>query len=184
ELEKRHGGRLERVYPQLVHHFSQGDVPDRTVEYGLRMARAALDAFSGEEAGRAARTVLEFLDEEWEGDPALEGEARFLLAQSYRMAGDVEAALRESESAGKILQRENRYDSAVAAFLFAAETAWQSRKIEETARLVPLVIEVARTAQESISLKNAFSLAATLATMNGKYEKTTGYSAQFTQLAP
>ena len=75
EVEKRHGGRLERVYPQLVHHFSQGDVPDKTVEYGLLMAKAALDAFSPEEAARAARTVLEFLDEEWEGDPALEGEA-------------------------------------------------------------------------------------------------------------
>ena len=25
QIEKRHGGRLERVYPQLVYHFSQGD---------------------------------------------------------------------------------------------------------------------------------------------------------------
>src|SRR6185295_7811769 len=102
EIEKRHGGRLERVYPQLVHHFSQGDVPDKTVEYGLRMAKAALDAFSSEEAGRAARTVLEFLDEEWEGDNSLEGEARMLLAQSYRMAGDIDASLKESETAAKI----------------------------------------------------------------------------------
>jgi Predicted ATPase len=40
EVERRHGGRLERVYPQLVHHFSLGDVPDKTVEYGLRMSKA------------------------------------------------------------------------------------------------------------------------------------------------
>ena len=26
-LEKRHQGRLDRVYPELVHHFSEGDVP-------------------------------------------------------------------------------------------------------------------------------------------------------------
>ena len=34
-LETRHAGRIERVLPQLVHHFSQGDVPDKTVEYAL-----------------------------------------------------------------------------------------------------------------------------------------------------
>src|SRR6185503_16577423 len=124
EVEKRHGGRLERVYPQLVHHFSQGDVPDKTVEYGLRMAKAALDAFSAEEAARAAKTVLEFLDDEWEGDPALEGDARMLLAQAHRMAGDVDAALKEAEAASKILEREAQKAKAVAALMFATETAW------------------------------------------------------------
>src|SRR5262249_22672868 len=37
-VEKRHAGRVERVLPQLLHHFSQGDVADKTVEYGLRRA--------------------------------------------------------------------------------------------------------------------------------------------------
>ncbi len=101
EIEKRHSGRLERIYPQLVHHFSQGDVSDKTVEYGLRLAKTALYAFSAEEAGRAAKTVLEFLDEEWQGDSSLEGEARILLAQAHRMAGDVDAALKEAEVAGR-----------------------------------------------------------------------------------
>ena len=55
QIEKRHGGRLERAYAQLVYHYSQGDVPDKTVEYGLRHARAALDAFSAEEATRSTR---------------------------------------------------------------------------------------------------------------------------------
>ncbi len=36
------------------------------------MAKAALDAFSPEEAARAARTVLEFLDEEWEGSDQIQ----------------------------------------------------------------------------------------------------------------
>jgi hypothetical protein len=50
------------VYTRLVYHFSQGDVPDKTVEYGLRLAKSALDAFSAEEAVRSAKTALEFLD--------------------------------------------------------------------------------------------------------------------------
>ena len=33
-LEARHAGRLDRVLPQLVHHCFQGDVPEKTVEYG------------------------------------------------------------------------------------------------------------------------------------------------------
>src|SRR5258705_5738593 len=132
EVEKRHGGRLERVYPQLVHHFSQRDVPDKPVEYGLRMAKTAPDAFSPEEAARATRTVLEFLDEEWEGDPALEGEARRLLAQANRMAGDVDAALKEAETAGRIFERESHQARAAAAPPFAAATAWQARKGGET----------------------------------------------------
>ncbi|PWT94197.1 MAG: hypothetical protein C5B55_03055 [Blastocatellia bacterium] len=184
EVEKRHGGRLERVYPQLVHHFSQGDVPNKTVEYGLRMAKAALDAFSSEEAARASRTVLEFLDEEWEGDPAVEGEARMLLAQSYRMAGDIEAALKEAEASARILQREGHTGPAVKALLFAAETAWQTRKVEETTRLVPQVMEAARKAQDNESLRHALSLASTLANMRGEYEKANGYLEEAAALAP
>ena len=184
DIEKRHGGRLERVYPQLVHHFSQGDVADKTVEYGLRMAKTALDAFSPEEAARAAKTVLEFLDEEWEGDPALEGDARMLLAQAHRMAGDVDAALKEAEAAGRILERENHKARAVTALLLAAETAWQARKVEETTRLVQQVMEAARTAGDSDSLRHMLSLAATLANLRGEYEKANEYLEEAVSLAP
>ena len=184
EVEKRHGGRLERVYPQLVHHFSQGDVPDKTVEYGLRMAKAALDAFSPEEAARAAKTVLEFIDEEWDGDPALEGEARMLLAQAYRTGGDVDAALKEAESAGRILERENHTSRSVIALLFAAETSWQARKVEETTRLVQQVMDAARAAQDNDSLRHALSLAATLANLRGEYEKANAYLEEVVSLAP
>ncbi|HLA11415.1 MAG TPA: BREX system ATP-binding domain-containing protein, partial [Pyrinomonadaceae bacterium] len=183
-VERRHGGRLERVYPQLVHHFSQGDVPDKTVEYGLRMAKAALDAFSPEEAARAARTVLEFLDDEWEGDPALEGEARMLLAQAYRMAGDVEAGLKEAEAAARIFERENNKSRTVSAFLFATETAWQARKVEETTRLVHQAMEAARTAGDKDSLRHMLSLAATLANLRGEYEKANDYIEEAGSLAP
>jgi ABC-type transport system substrate-binding protein len=184
DVEKRHAGRLERVYPQLVHHFSQGDVPDKTVEYGLRMAKAALDAFSPEESARATKTVLEFLDEEWEGDLALEGDARLLLAQAHRMAGDVDAALKEAESAARILEREGHESRAVTALLLAAETAWQARKVEETTRLVQQVIDAARAVEDKESLRHVLSLAATLANLRGEYEKANNYLEEAVALAP
>src|SRR5664280_2395510 len=66
-LEKRHQGRLDRVYPELVHHFSEGDVPEKAVDYSLKLAKKSLDAFSPEEAARVAKTALDYLgDEEWE----------------------------------------------------------------------------------------------------------------------
>ncbi len=184
EIEKRHGGRLERVFPQLVHHFSQGDVADKTVEYGLRLAKTALDAFSAEEAARAARTVLEFLDEEWEGDPALEADARMLWAQAFRMAGDLDGALKESEAAAKIWDAENHKTKAVEALLFAAESAWQARKTEETTRLVHRVMEGARANGQHETLRHVLSLAATLANLRGEYEKANAYLEEAGRLAP
>jgi predicted ATPase len=127
-VEKRHAGRLERVYPQLVYHFSQGDVPDKSVEYGLRLAKTALDAFGAEEAARAAKTALEFLDEEWEGDRSVEGQARMLLAEAHRMAGDVDGVLKEAAAAIKVFERENQPARAVPVLRLAAETAWQARR--------------------------------------------------------
>lgn len=184
EIEKRHRGRLERVYPQLVHHFSQGDVPDKTVEYGLRMSKAALDAFSPEESARAARTVLEFLDDEWEGDPQLEGDARMLLAQAYRMNGEIDAALKESESAGRVFEKENQKTKTVDALLFATETAWQARKVNETTRLVHQATEAARAAENTESLRHMLTLAATLANLRGEYEQANQYLEEATSLAP
>src|SRR5687767_640738 len=184
EIEKRHRGRLERVYPQLVHHFSQGDVPDKTVEYGLRMSKAALDAFSPEESARAAKTVLEFLDDEWEGDPQLEGDARMLLAQAYRMNGEIDAALKESESAGRIFERQNQKAKTVDALLFATETAWQARKVIETTRLVHQATEAARAAEKPESLCHMLTLAATLANLRGEYEQANQYLEEATSLAP
>jgi ABC-type transport system substrate-binding protein len=184
EIEKRHRGRLERVYPQLVHHFSQGDVPDKTVEYGLRMSKAAFEAFSPEESARAAKTVLEFLDDEWEGDPQLEGDARMLLAQAYRMAGDIEAALKEAEASARIFEREGQKAKAVSALLFATDTAWQARKVVETTKLVYQATEAARAAADTHSLRHMLTLAATLANLRGEYEQANQYLDEATSLAP
>jgi len=86
EVEKRHGGRLERVYPQLVHHFSQGDVPDKTVEYGLRMAKAALDASAGRGSSRCENSNSSFSMKNGRVT-LLWREKRNLLAQAHRIIG-------------------------------------------------------------------------------------------------
>ena len=184
EIERRHRGRLERVYPQLVHHFSQGDVPDKTVEYGLRMSKTALDAFSPEESARAAKTVLEFLDDEWEGDPQLEIDARVLLAHAYRMAGDIDGALKEAETAARLAEKQNQRAKTASALSFATETAWQARKVVETTRLVHQSIEAARQAGATDSLQHMLTLAATLANLRGEYEQANQYLEEASSLAP
>jgi hypothetical protein len=174
-LEKRHAGRPERVRPQLVHHYWQGDVPEKTVEYGLQLARASLEAFSAEETARAARMALEFLDEEWEGDRALEGEARLLLARAHRGAGEIDGALKEAGLAVRVFEQEEQPARVAAAMVLAAETAWQARRIEDTASWVDRGLPAARTAEETESLRQLLSLAAPLANLRGEYERANDY---------
>ncbi|HEY3349672.1 MAG TPA: ABC transporter substrate-binding protein [Thermoanaerobaculia bacterium] len=182
-LEKRHQGRLDRVYPELVHHFSEGDVPAKAVDYSLKLARKSLDAFSPEEAARVARTALDYLgDEEWEGEKALEGDARLLLAQASRMSGHADAALREAEAAGKIFDREKLPLRAVEAVLFAADTAWNVRKVDEARRLVERGIEAAAAARDTAHLPKLLSLAATVANLRGDYARAAAYGAQLERL--
>ena len=182
-LEKRHQGRLDRVYPELVHHFSEGDVPGKAVDYSLKLARKSLDAFSPEEAARVAKTALDYLgDEEWEGEKALEGDARLLLAQASRMSGHADAALREAEAAGKIFEREKQPARAVEAILFAADTAWNARKVDEARRLVERGIEAAAAAQDTVHLPKLLSLAATVANLRGDYARAAAYGAQLERL--
>src|SRR5271169_445726 len=182
-LEKRHQGRLDRVYPELVHHFSEGDVPEKAVDYSLKLAKKSLDAFSPEEAARVAKTALDYLgDEEWEGEKVLEGDARLLLAQASRMSGHADTALREAEAAGKIFERENQPARAVEAILFAADTAWNGRKVDEARRLVERGIEAAFAAQDTVHLPRLLSLAATVANLRGDYARAAAYGAQLERL--
>jgi peptide/nickel transport system substrate-binding protein/oligopeptide transport system substrate-binding protein len=183
-LETRHAGRLERVLPQLVHHFSQGDVPEKTVEYGLRLTRASLESASAEEAARSARVALEFLDEEWEGERSLEAEARTLLARAYRMSGDVDGALKEVDTAVRIFEREGRAAAAVNALVLGAETAFQARRSEETARWVDKGLIAARSAADTEGLRQLLTLAATLANLLGEYAKANEYLEEAGRLAP
>ncbi|MEO8056161.1 MAG: ABC transporter substrate-binding protein, partial [Acidobacteriota bacterium] len=182
-LEKRHQGRLDRVYPELVHHFSEGDVPVKAVDYSLKLAKKSLDAFSPEEAVRVAKTALDYLlDEEWEGEKSLEGDARLLLAQASRMSGHADAALREAEAAAKIFEREKLPIRAVEAVLLAADTAWNVRKVDEARRLVERGIEAAAAARDTAHLPKLLSLAATVANLRGDYARAAAYGAQLERL--
>jgi ABC-type transport system substrate-binding protein len=184
-IERRYVGRLERIYPDLLHHFSQADVPEKTVEYGLKLARKSLDAFSPDDASRAAKTALEYLeDEEWNGDRSLEGDARLLLAEANRMAGNSDGALREVETAVRIFEKERQPEKAVAGILFAAETAWQGRRTEETRRWAERGLDPARSIEKPEPLTKLLSLAATVANLRGEYSKAAAYLAEIERLTP
>ena len=175
QLEKRHTGRLDRIYPQLVHHYFEGDEPTKTVEFGLLLARKSLGAFGHEEAIRSSSTALEFLDEEWEGDPALEGEARMLLAQALQMSGQITEGLSEASAAIEIFEREGKADHLVTILLSAAKTAWHARQTEEARRWAEMGIENARALDNKEALVQFLSLAATAANLRGEYEKGSEY---------
>jgi ABC-type transport system substrate-binding protein len=183
-LEKQNADRLELVYPELVHHFSQGDVPEKTVEYGLRLAEKSLEAFSPEEATRAAKATLEFLEDKgWRGDRALSGEARLLLAQASQMSGGLDGAIHEAELAVRIFEREKRLERAVAAMLAAAEAAWQGRRADETRRWVERGIETAAAAGGSVHLGKLMALAITVANLRGEHQRAAAYQAQLNRLS-
>ena len=57
-LEKQNAGRLDRIYSQLVLHYSEGDVPEKTVDYCLAMAEKSRASYRAEEAVHVLRTAL------------------------------------------------------------------------------------------------------------------------------
>ncbi len=184
-IEQRYAGRLERVYPELVHHFSQADIPEKTVAYGLQLAQKSLDAFNSEDAIRVAKIALEFLeDEEWTGERALEAEVRLLLAQGHRMSGNVDGALREAEAAVRVFDEQQKPGPAVVAILLAAETARQARRIDDARRWVERGIEAARSTGVSEHFAKLLSLAATLANLRGEYARAAAYQAEIETLSP
>ena len=184
-IEKRYAGRLDRIYPELVHHFWQADVPEKTVEYGLKLAQKSLEAFSPEDTIRVAKIVLDFLEDEgWTGERSLAGEARSLMAHGYRIAGNTDSALREAEAAVKVFDEVKQPGRAAAAILFAAETAWQARRIDEARRWVERGIGTARATGESEHLMKLLALAATVANLRGEYGKAVAYQAEIERLSP
>jgi ABC-type transport system substrate-binding protein/serine/threonine protein kinase len=183
QIEKKHAGRLDRVLPQLVHHFSEGDEPEKTVTYGLQLAKKTLAAFSPEETIHVARTVLEFLeDDEWGPDPGLEGEVRLILASAIRQQGNLDAALREAESAVRIFEKVKDPGGVVKALLAASEICWQSRKAEETRKWLVRGIEVARGVGDRETLPQLLSIAATMASFRGEHDAAREYLDEIEQV--
>lgn len=163
-LERRSGG---KQLHQLVHHYASADDPDKVVHYGLKLARAALDAFSPDDAAKAARTVLEFLGEDQESTAAIEGPARLLLASALRLGGQLDGALREVEAAIAKLERDPTADRANAYYL-AAEISWQARRIEKARKWIELAIPATRETGDDRRLKRLLMLGATVANLRGE----------------
>lgn len=175
DLEHRNAGRLDRVYGELVHHYSNGDVAEKVIEYGMRLAQKSLAAFSAEDAARAARSVLDFVEGEEGSNPLLESEVRALLAESCRMMGDIDTALREIEDAIQILEAEKRPADAVKMMMQAVEIAWEGRRFDHTRMWVEKGIPAARLIRDHANLAKFLSIAATVANLAGEHEKAGQY---------
>ncbi len=169
------GGRTpERIVAQLMHHFSEGDVAAKTVEYALRRARLSLAAFSWEDTVRATRTALYFVDDEELSADALanestEGQLRALLAAAQRALGHRESALREAERSVRAFERAGEQGGAAGAALLAAEIAWQERRIDLTRHWVGKGTELARQATVPETSSRLLQLGATVANLRGEY---------------
>ena len=184
QLEERHAGRLERVYPQLVYHFSEGDEAVKTVTYALMLARMAAGAISPTDTIRATRTALEFVeDEDLDDSGEVEGELRLLLASALRTVGNIAGALKEAAKAVRACQDRDEYGPAAAACLVAAETAWQIRRIDDTRLWLGKGIELARTAGAGRKLRDLLTLAATVANLRGEHSKARAFLEEAESLA-
>ncbi|HYI12629.1 MAG TPA: ABC transporter substrate-binding protein [Thermoanaerobaculia bacterium] len=180
EVERRNASNPERVYPELVHHYAAADLPEKTIEYGLQLARTSLASFSSGDAINAARTALEFIDEQ----PHRTAEARLLLSEALHMAGDTSAALAEIDAAVRLLEREGNAAAACVASTTAAEMAWQRQKSEETRRWAERGVSFARAANDTAHLLRLLSLGAAAANMRGDHELARRYIAEAAALQP
>lgn len=183
-LEKVNAGQLDRVYPQLVHHFANADAPAKAIEYGLKLAQKSLDALSGEDAARTLKTCLNFIKAQSGVDAVQEVQARTLLAQAHRILGNIPEALEELRQVIETLERQKESSRAVAAIVMAAETAWEGRRVDETKRWLESGLDSARKAGDTGSLIRLLSLGATLANLRGEYTKATEYLEEAERLQP
>ncbi|MCI0615565.1 ABC transporter substrate-binding protein [bacterium] len=184
ELERRNAGRLDRVYPLLVHHYAEGDVPEKVIEFGIESARKSLEALSAEDALRTAKTVLEFLKGEEESTTELEGDVRLLLAEAYRLTANIDAALQELELAVQVFQEIKKSERLVQAVVLAAETAWEGRKVDETRRWVEKGLPLARSSSNAEELSELFSIAITVANLRGEFDQAKEYMQEAERIKP
>ena len=184
QLEKRHGGQLDRVYPQLLHHYMNGDVAEKVIEYGLKLARKSLDAFSTEDAMRSTRIVLDLMKEGPNRKPLVEAEARTLLAQAHRMFGDIHEALEQLQRVVDIYESERQKPEALIWIVSAAEMAWEWRKVDVMKKWVDRGLVVARELEDKENLIRLLALAATEANLRGEYGKAKEYLEEAERLKP
>jgi ABC-type transport system substrate-binding protein len=106
------------------------------------------------------------------------------LASGCRMAGDVNSAIKEIESAITIFEREMKPEKALDALLLGAQNAWHARRTEEMGRWVEKGLQSARDIQSPEALRQFLSMAATLANMRGEYQRANEYLQEAEKLEP
>lgn len=176
ELERRNADFLERVYPNLIHHYGRAGVVEKVVDYGIDFARKTLRTFGTEEVMRALEMVLEF------GPGAREGEVRRLMGKAYRISGFPTEALEEYGKAVDFLEKFGDNTRAVEAMSVAAETAWHFRKTEEARMWIEKGIPAARKTGSQNALKKLLSLGATAANLRGDYDSARIYMQEMDRL--
>lgn len=167
-LERRHTGRLDRVHASLVHHFYEGDVPEKTVVYALALAHNLLETWSPEDAIRACKKALEFAEEEEVEDARrVQAELHRLVAQAHSALGQSSSALLRADKALKAYREIGSLKDAAEVALFAARVAWQNRQVRETRRWVDRGVRYARQSDSREPLRLLLTLGATVANLRG-----------------
>lgn len=181
-LEQRSAARIELVLPDLLHHFVQGDVPEKVVKFGTALAKRYLGAYSPLEARRAADAVLEFASRTALEDPSAEAEVRGIRARALWMAGIRQPALDEFQLAIAGFRNAGDASAELATIAAAAESAWAGRYAVATAALVERGLELGRKVlrpgdgdgetldEDRASFGRILKLGATGANLRGEFE--------------
>ncbi|HVT02285.1 MAG TPA: ABC transporter substrate-binding protein [Thermoanaerobaculia bacterium] len=172
-LEEQYGGRIERAYAELLHHFASADAAEKVIDYGPKAAQRYLDAFSALDAIRVLRLTLDFVSDEGE-DLAIEAKARECLAEAYRMAGQDEAALQELSQAARILETLGSRKELTRIFASAADLAWETRQVEAAAAWIDRGLTI-RDDADVATLRRLYSLGATVANLAADTQKAQAY---------
>ena len=138
-LERRWEGRLERIYPDLVHHFWNAGREVETIAYALLLARRSADLWGPTHVVRSARIALAALDQGAVAEGAsdageVEGELRRLLAVALARQGAARSGLREAVASARAFERAGEELATARSALLAARLAWSTRRVETAER--------------------------------------------------
>ncbi|MEM1182357.1 MAG: ABC transporter substrate-binding protein [Acidobacteriota bacterium] len=164
DLEQRVSGATERWLGELLHHFAEGDVPERAAHYGQLQARRALENHCWDDAIEAAELALEFIDDVAE----VEGALRLMLAEGLAGRGRPDGALREASKAVEAFQAQGQKVAAARAATTLVEVAWKYRRMEAVSRWLETGLALARSASDAETTATLLHLAATSANLRGE----------------
>ncbi len=182
-LEATYAGRLEQVYPQLLHHYVCARVAERVRDYGLRLASLKVELSSGAAALAAAERAAAAQAELTEVGPAAAGELSRVLGQSKHLTGDFDGALEAFSEADRHFRRSGQTAERTHVAALAAEAAWRARRVDEVGAWVDRGLAQVGPGVE-LHRRRLLRLGATLANLRGEYHRARQYQQQADQLRP